>query len=355
MSFKFVPLKVLEVIRETADANTIVFQAPGDGSFSYLPGQYLTLKFDVDGESVRRAYSLCSSPTTDPHLAVTVKQVEGGKVSNFVAAQVKAGDTVEVMPPMGNFKLEVDPGRSHHYVLIGGGSGITPLMSIIKTVLAHEPQSKVTLLYGNRNIDSIIFKSALDAMAAASPDRFRVIYSLDSASGDWAGLTGQFNRQVLLGLLQDVMNMDKLPKTFWLCGPAGMMAEAEAAMGFLGVPKDQLKKESFAAKLPDPDKAAAPAAAGKVDDYTIKVILDGNEKEVFVKKSATILEAVIDAGMDPPYACQMGVCCTCRAKVSSGKVEMEEDEGLSDTEIDEGYVLTCQSHPLTANVVLEYM
>ena len=355
MSLKFVPLKVLEVIRETADANTVVFEAPADGSFAYLPGQYLTLKFDVGGESLRRAYSLCSSPITEANLAVTVKRVADGRVSNHIADKVNAGDTVEVMPPMGNFRLEVDPARAHHYVLIGGGSGITPLMSIIKSVLEKEPNSKLTLIYGNRDINSIIFKSQLEAFEASHADRFRTIHSLDTADGSWTGLTGQLNRQVLLGVLSDVMGIDNLPKSFWLCGPGGMMEEAEAAMGFLGIAKNDIKKESFTASLPSADKAPTVTSAGKAADYTIKVILDGDEKEVLVKQSATILEAVIDAGMDPPYACQMGVCCTCRAKVSSGTVEMEEDEGLSDTEIEEGYVLTCQSHPMTPDVVLEYM
>lgn len=355
MSLKFVPLKVLEVIRETADANTVVFEAPADGSFTYLPGQYLTLKFEVGGESLRRAYSLCSSPITESHLAVTVKRVDDGRVSNHIADNLKAGDSVEVMPPMGNFKLEIDSTRAHHYVLIGGGSGITPLMSILKSVLEKEPNSKLTLVYGNRDINSIIFKSKLESLEASSAGRLRVIHSLDASDDTWTGLKGQLNRQVLLGLLSDVMGMDQLGKSFWLCGPRGMMEEAEAALGFLGIAKNEVKKESFTAALPKTDGAPAASAEGKADDYTIKVILDGDEKEVLVKKSNTILEAVIDAGMDPPYACQMGVCCTCRAKVTSGKVDMEEDEGLSDTEIEEGYVLTCQSHPMTADVVLEYM
>lgn len=356
MSIKFVPLKVAEIIRETHDANTVVFEKPADGSFDYQPGQYLTLRFDLAGEDVRRAYSLCSSPITDAKLAVTVKRVDQGKVSNHIGDNLKAGDTVQVMPPMGNFKVDLNAANKHHYVLIGGGSGITPLMSIIKSVLKVETESEVTLIYANRDADSIIFKSELEAYEAKEAGRFRVIHSLDTAPAGFQGLTGQMNRQGFLSVLNDLMNVDQLPKTFWLCGPRGMMEEAEAAMGFLGIQKGSIKKESFTAKVAEPkeETAAAPVGPGKAGDYTIRVILDGEEKDVFVKKSNTILEAVVDAGMDPPFACQMGVCCTCRAQVTAGKVEMEEDEGLSDSEIEEGYILTCQSHPMTEGVVLEY-
>ncbi len=355
MSIKFVPLKVAEIIRETADANTVVFEKPAGDTFDYQPGQYLTLKFDINGSSVRRAYSLCSSPITDPNLAVTVKRVEDGVVSNYIADHVQAGNTVEVLPPMGNFKVDLNPATSHHYVLLGGGSGITPLMSIIKSVLQVEKNSKLTLIYANRDEASIIFHQALEELVAANPGRLKIIYSIDQVSPTWTGLTGLPTRQVLLGILNDIAGSDALPKSFWICGPTGMMAEAEAAISFLGIQKNDIKKESFAAKLADPDAPAKqPAAAGKAGDYTIKVTLDGETKEVFVKQNQTILEAVIDDGMDPPYACQMGVCCTCRALVSSGSVEMEEDEGLSDAEIEEGYVLTCQSHPMTSDVELEY-
>lgn len=355
MSIKFIPLKVADIVRETPDANTVVFEKPSGDSFDYQPGQYLTLKFDVNGASVRRAYSLCSSPITDSQLAVTVKRVENGIVSNHIADNLKAGDSVEVLPPMGNFKVNLSSSNSHHYILLGGGSGITPLMSIIKSVLQVEPNSKLSLIYSNRDEASIIFKDSLAELSAANPGRLKIIYSIDQASPTWSGMVGLPTRQVLLGVLNDIAGSDSLPKTFWLCGPQGMMAEAEAAISFLGVQKNDIKKESFAAKLADPDAPAKqPAAEGKAGDYTIKVTLDGETQEVFVKQNQTILEAVIDKGMDPPYACQMGVCCTCRALVSAGSVDMEEDEGLSDAEIEEGYVLTCQSHPMTPDVELEY-
>lgn len=352
---KFVSLKVSNIIRETPDANTIVFEKPAGDGFDYKPGQYLTLKVDVNGESLRRAYSLCSSPITDAELAVTVKRVEGGRMSNHLPDHLKVGDTVEVMPPMGNFFVDLEPNKSHHYVLLGGGSGITPLMSILKSVLQVESQSKVTLIYGNRDEASIIFRDQLNDLQTQYGDRLRQVHSLDQAGPAWTGLTGQLSRHNLMPILQDLFNADNLNKTFHLCGPSAMMEEAQAALAFMGVGSKEILKESFTAPLPSADDKPKTVVQGARGTYTITVLLDGDEKEVEVKENTTILEAVIDDGMDPPYACQMGVCCTCRAKVLSGQVEMEEDEGLSDAEIAEGYVLTCQSHPLTPDVKLEYM
>lgn len=352
---KFVPLKVTKVVRETADASTIFFEAPSDGSFAYKPGQYLTLKLNVGGESLRRAYSLCSSPITDKELAVTVKRVDHGKVSSFVHTQVKAGDVIEVFPPMGNFKITTDPANARHLILLGGGSGITPLMSILKSILFAEPKSRVSLIYGNRDEASIIFNRELEQLSESHPDRLRVIHILSDPSEAWFGMKGLPLRHVVLGIVQDLMNADNLPKTYWICGPSPMMDESQAALGFLGIDKGGIYREVFTAALPDPDAIAKAAAAeAKRGDYTITVRLDGKEKQVLVKNNQTVLEAVIGEGMDPPFACQMGVCCTCRAMCHSGKVEMEEDEGLSDTEIAEGFILTCQSHPLTSDVVIEY-
>lgn len=353
---KFVPLTVKDIIRETSDAVTIVFQKPAGDEFKYKAGQYLTLKMSVGGESLRRAYSLCSSPITDTDLAVTVKKVDGGKMSSFVNATLQKGQTVEVFPPMGNFAITPDATRSHHYVLFGGGSGITPLMSIIKTILTAEPNSRVTLIYGNRDEQSIIFNTTLNQLEDNSNGRFRTIHILSDASATWIGMRGLPTRATVLNIVQGILNADRLPKTYWMCGPTPMMEEVQAALGFLNIPKETINREIFTAPLPDPEaKAAAAAEAPKRGAYTVKILLDGVQKDVLVKENATILDAAIDAGMDPPYACQMGVCCTCRAKLKSGKVLMDEDEGLSDTEIAQGYILTCQSHPLTADCELEYM
>lgn len=351
---KFVSLSIKDIVRETSDAVTLVFAKPAGDAFAYKAGQYLTLKLDVAGESLRRAYSLCSSPLTDADLMVTVKGVEGGRVSTYLNKSAQKGQTIEVFPPMGHFNVEPVATRAHHYVLFGGGSGITPLMSILKTILAGEPNSRVTLLYGNRDEQSIIFRDALDREEAAADGRLRVIHLLSDPSANWLGMRGLPTRATVLNLAQDLLNADRLPKSYWMCGPAPMMEEVTAALGFLSIPKEQIHREVFTAALPDPE-ARAVVADPKRGTYTVQIILDGIEKSVLVKESSTILDAAVDAGMDPPYACQMGVCCTCRARLRSGKVQMDEDEGLSDTEISQGYILTCQSHPLTEDCVLEYM
>lgn len=356
MSTTFTPLQIVKITRETPDANTIHFAKPVGSSFDYKPGQYLTLKATIQGESLRRAYSLCSSPLEDADLAVTVKRVDMGKFSNWVADHLKAGDTLEVMPPMGKFHVVLDSQKAHHYVLIGGGSGITPLMSILRSVLQAEPNSRITLLYGNRNFESIIFRQALEVLQGQVGDRLRVIHTLETAPADWSGMVGRMDRHKLMPILQDIISSGGGAKSYWMCGPAAMMEEAQSALSFLGVASKDIYKESFTAPLPDPEKAATVSSAAKArGDYKVTVILDDREFEVEVSAKTTILDAVIDAGFDPPYACQMGVCCTCRAKLISGSVEMEEDEGLSDSEIEEGYILTCQSHPLTPDCKLEYM
>jgi ring-1,2-phenylacetyl-CoA epoxidase subunit PaaE len=351
---KFVPLKVLRVVKETADASTIVFEKPADALWHYKAGQYLTLKLNVGGESIRRAYSLCTSPYVDSEMAVTVKRVDLGRASTFIHTTLKAGDVIEVFPPMGNFTVVPDPSKARHIVLVGGGSGITPLMSIIKTIMATEPSSRISLIYGNKDEESIIFRKEIDALADAQPDRFRVIHILVEPTSAWLGMKGLPMRHVILGIVQNIMSADTLPKSYWICGPAPMMEEAQAAFGFLGIGRELIHRENFTAALPEINDEAKAAAEAKRGDYTITVRLDGAEKKILVKNTQTVLEAVIAEGMDPPFACQMGVCCTCRALRISGKVEMEEDEGLSDSEIADGYILTCQSHPLTADVVIEY-
>lgn len=353
---KFVSLKVKDIVQATADATIVVFERPAGEEFNYKPGQYLTLKADINGESLRRAYSLCSSPITEKDtLSVAVKRVDGGRMSNYLPDHIKAGQEMEVFPPMGNFALDLNPSNKNHYTLLGGGSGITPLMSMIKSVLEVESGSKITLFYANRDEQSIIFASELASLAEDHAERFRIIHTVDNPGPSWTGLTGAPTRHMLMPILTDIRNGDSLPKSFYMCGPAGMMEEAQAAMTFIGVGKSEIHRELFTAPLPDLEEKAPVVSDGKCGTYTVAVVLDGSEHQVEVDTNSTILEAVINGGIDPPYACQMGVCTTCRAKLHSGKVEMEEDEGLSDTEIADGYILTCQSHPLTADCKLEYM
>ena len=349
-------LKVREVINETADAVSIVFEQP-EQEIHYKSGQYLTLSPIIDGKKVRRAYSLCSSPYTDAYPAVTVKRVEGGLVSNFLNDQLKAGDVLEVMEPLGNFIVEPEAGRKRHLVLLGGGSGITPLISIAKTILHQEPESQVSLIYANRNENSIIFHAQLKEMEKTFPDRFSLIHVLDEKPVSWECPTGLLKPEMLKGLLEQLPKMAPEQTEYFICGPEGMMVNVETTLRELQIPKERVHRESF---LPGvnpktPEAADSEKAAGedapKAREVTI--IMDGEEYKIMVSPDKTILQTGLEHDIDMPYSCQSGLCTACRGKCLSGKVKLDESEGLSEDELEEGYVLPCVGHPLTDDVVIE--
>jgi ring-1,2-phenylacetyl-CoA epoxidase subunit PaaE len=297
---------------------------------------------------------MSSCPHTDKELCVTVKRVANGKVSNYLNDNLRIGQELEVMEPMGSFALDLRPVQ-RHVILIGAGSGITPLMSIAKAVLRMESSSIVSLLYGNRNQESIIFKTALEEMQQQYAGRFRVMHVLSQPSTGWTGLTGRLNRSLAIKLINELPKLDVYRTDYYLCGPVGMMEEMEQALGLLYVPKEKIHKESFAAAV-----EATPKPAEKVEetDGTIKtqivtIIYEGSEYKVKVEPNQSILDAGLDMDIDLPYSCQSGLCTACRGKCVSGKVMMEEEDGLSEYEMKEGYVLVCVGHPLTSDVVIE--
>ncbi len=358
---KFHKITVAEVKYETADAVSVSFHIPDSlkSAFNFYPGQFTTLKLLVHGENVNRSYSFCSSPFLNELPTIAVKRVAGGKGSNFINDNFKAGTEVEAMEPMGNFHSSMNAANEKHYVLFGGGSGITPVFSILKSVLTKEPKSSVTLFYGNRNTASIIFKDKLIALESQHADRLKVVYILDTPEAGFAGYTGFIVKDMALKLLRENTNLNLQHAEFFICGPTPMMKSVEEALGVLQVPKDRVHIEYFTAKA-DEDKKAA-SSGTSVDSempFTgktkVKIIYDGNTREFEVKEKETILEAALDAGYDPPYSCMVAACCTCRAKLISGKVEMDDRESLTDAEIAKGYVLTCQSHPKSHGIVLNY-
>jgi len=358
---KFHKLKVSEVKNEIADAVSVSFEVPESlkENFNYLPGQYTTLKLNIEGENVNRSYSFCSSPFTDEPLTIAVKRVTGGKGSNFINDNFKPGVEIEVMEPMGNFHSIASEANEKHYHLFGGGSGITPVMAILKSVLVKEPKSKVTLFYGNRNEESIIFNDKLEVLAEQYDNRLKVVHVLDSPLGTWSGYLGPIAKEVALKLLRENTNLNFQHAEFFICGPTPMMKNVEEALSVLQIPKEKVHIEYFTAKA-DEDKKAADvgttieSAVPFIGKTKVKIIYDGNEREFEVSEKETILEAALDAGYDPPYSCMVAACCTCRAKLLSGKVEMDDRESLTDAEISRGYVLTCQSHPKSHGIVLNY-
>ncbi|RYD82231.1 MAG: 2Fe-2S iron-sulfur cluster binding domain-containing protein [Sphingobacteriales bacterium] len=361
MALKFQKVKVAKVVRETQDAITIHFENPDKSVYTYIPGQYLTLKVEVNGKNYNRAYSLCSSPACDDHLAVTVKKVSDGLVSSYLNNNLKEGAYIDILPPLGNFVAKLNPNQEKHYFLIGAGSGITPLMSILKTALIVEPKSKVTLLYGNRNDTGTIFKNALKELEGKYPDRLKVIHSCSQPEPGYSGIIGRLTRGKIKELLQPIIQEESLIKEYFICGPSSMMDEAGHALKEIHVPAQYVHQEHFSAPITHPmdDAEPTPVAAPVADDgkpkkMEVTIILEGEERVITVSPNESILEAALDNDLDPPYACMIGSCCTCKAKLLAGKVIMDDREGLTDEEIREGYVLTCQSHPTTSGVIVNY-
>ncbi len=356
----FYKLKVDKIKRETADAVSIrlLVPPPLKGMFSYKAGQYLTLHSMINGEDVRRSYSVCSSPYEDAMPTVAVKQVEQGRMSTFLNNELKEGDLIDAMPPMGNFIVEPTANSQKHYILFGGGSGITPLFSIALTVLGQEPNSKVSLIYANRDESSIIFKSDIEKLTNDYSGRFEVTHILDNPSADWNGLSGMLNPMKINQLIQKVNPTQFKDGHYFICGPSGLMNLVENTLIDAGVAKDNVNLEYFTAIKKDADESSTDQTENSDEalDGDAEVIVDifGDQATIKVSPDKTILEAAQDAGLDPPYSCTVGVCTTCRAKVLKGQVRMDEREGLSDGEIEDGYVLTCQAHPTTKNVEINF-
>lgn len=367
MSRKFRPVIIDEIRHETADAYSVYFQNPDPEVFTYQPGQYLTIRLTIDGEEYRRCFSLSSAPGQDERLSVTIKRVENGRVSNYMIDHLREGDIVEIMPPMGNFCVSLHPEQARHYVLIGAGSGITPLMSILKSVLATEPESRVSLWYGNRTEDAIIFRKELSELARMYGERLDLHHTLSQPGEEWTGFSGRLDKQKIYDLTSEIFMNSDLRKLYYLCGPDGMIAEALAAFDQHAVNPSDIHREIYTLSAPDEEpEGEMEEDAGQdgilfdgEESYSLQkqqvtIIMDGESHIVEVEPDSVILEAAIQARMDPPFACQSGICTTCRAMLYSGVVSMDETEGLSDDELQSGFILTCQAHPLSVGVEIEY-
>lgn len=353
----FFPLTVKKMVRETADATTLYFDIPENlkDTFRYSAGQYLTFEVEMGGEKVRRSYSLCTYSGVDAMPAVTVKRVEGGMMSNYLNAEIKEGAVMSVMPPMGNFTVLPDASRSAHYVLFAGGSGITPILGIAKAVLKDEPNSNVTLVYANRNPDSVIFKQALVDMEKESNGRFKVHHNYDTAPLTYFGLKGMLTADKVQSIVKSKIGGSFDQYHYFICGPSPMMEIIKVGLRNLGIASDRVHTEYFAAPI---SKSVVDEKPSQSTDFNgvaeVTLTVYGKTHTVTCDQNTTILNAAMKQGIDPPYSCTVGVCTTCRAKVTMGKLHMLEREGLSDAEIAEGYVLTCQSVPRSAEITLKY-
>ncbi len=355
MAEHFHRLRVAEVVPETEEANSIRFEVPPEleEAFRFRAGQHLTLRTEIGGEEVRRNYSLCTAPFEND-VMVTVKRIAGGIFSNWVADTLRAGDVVDVMTPHGSFTTSFDPGAERHYVAFAGGSGITPIMSLIRTALAEEPRSRFTLFYGNRDSTSIIFLEALAALKDRYMGRLEIYHFLDAEEGDIDLFNGMLDQATCAAAIEQLIDRPAEVAEWFICGPGPMMDAAEAALIERGVEHDRIHIERFTAGRPSAALAAQmQALQEQAAGLTVSVTLDGRTRKVEFSE-ANILDSARAAGLPAPFACKAGVCATCRAKVTSGTVEMAARYGLTDEEIAAGYVLTCQSVPSGEGVAVDY-
>lgn len=353
---QFHTLAVAEIRRETEECVSIAFDVPESlaSEYEYIQGQYLTLKTDIDGEEVRRSYSICSCPL-DNELRVAVKEVPGGKFSTYANQVLQQGDKLEAMTPIGKFYTELDASNKKHYVAFVAGSGITPVMSIMKSVLRTEPNSYFTLFYGNKNFDSIIFRDEIEALKNDYLQRLSVYHLLSREITDAPLFNGRLNGEKANHFLDRLFDWKKVDE-FFLCGPGEMIMDIKETLLNRGVDKKKVHFELFTS--PGQAKSAPKPVVEKAEeeyDSQVEVTLDGITYSFGLDEDGpNVLDAALHHGADVPFACKGAVCCTCKAKVLDGKVEMEMNYALEEDELEAGYVLTCQAHPRTPKVSISF-
>jgi ring-1,2-phenylacetyl-CoA epoxidase subunit PaaE len=352
---RFHTLKVKDIKRETTEAVSIAFEIPPmqQPEYQFKQGQYITLKLSIGGEEIRRSYSICSSPYGDKELRVAVKEVLGGKASTYLNRELKIGSSVEVMTPMGNFYSLLSGGNKKHYVLFAGGSGITPMMSILKSVLYVEKNSTITLVYANKNENSTIFKKEIDEIKSAN-QAINVVYVFeDNASNVPEIQKGIITKDKATALINH-LNISKADE-FFICGPGPMMENVKNSLEDLKIAKEKIKIEYFSSVIDAVNKAEKSEITGGNVNSKVTVIQYGIETNFNLETTGlSVLDASIEAGVDAPFSCKGAVCCTCRAKLIEGKVKMDANFALTDAEVEEGFILTCQSHPITDKIVVDF-
>lgn len=351
---RFHDLTVTDVTKTIRDAVVVTLQPDDPAAFDFTQGQYLTFRREFDGEELRRSYSICAG-RGEGHLQVGIKRVEGGAFSTWANEELKPGDRLQAMPPMGSFFTPLDAGAERNYLGFAGGSGITPVLSIIKTVLAEEPRASFTLVYANKGVNSIMFREELEDLKNLHMGRFNVIHILETDAQEIDLFTGLVTEEKCAELFKgwiDIASVD----TAFICGPEPMMLGIARALRDHGLSDAQIKFELFASA--QPGRAKRPAVsqqAGKTANQAeIAYTLDGSTRTITAAKGVSILDSALAEHLDAPYACKAGVCSTCRCRVLEGEVEMIANHALEDYEVEKGYVLSCQSYPVTDRVIVDY-
>ncbi|MEP5631374.1 MAG: 2Fe-2S iron-sulfur cluster-binding protein [Tateyamaria sp.] len=349
---QFHPLIVTDVHRTIRDAVVLTLEPQNPELFRFTPGQYLTFKQDFDGTELRRNYSICAG-LDDGLLQVGIKRVDGGAFSTFANTDLNIGDVVHAMPPMGRFSVEIEPKRRETYLGFAGGSGITPVLSILKTVLAREPDSTFTLIYANRAVHTIMFREELEDLKNRYMQRFTLIHVLETGQ-DIDLFSGRVDSEKCDALFKSWINIASVD-TALICGPEPMMLSISGALETHGLSKEQIKFELFGAGQQGrlAKQTLMDATTGNAETQ-VQISIDGTTHQVEMARDTSVLEAAIDAKLDPPFACRTGVCSTCKAKVTEGEYQMLSNHALEDYEVEAGFVLTCQCYPLSDTLAIDY-
>ncbi len=349
---QFHPLTVTDIHRTIRDAVVLTLAPDNPEAFRFVPGQYLTFKRDFDGTELRRNYSICAG-LDDGTLQVGIKRVDGGAFSTFANTALRVGDTLLAMPPIGNFCTEIDPNKGKSYLGFAGGSGITPILSILKTVLAREPDSMFTLLYANRAVHTIMFREELEDLKNRYMGRLTLIHVLE-AGQDIDLFSGRIDGAKCEALFKSWVNIAATDMAL-ICGPEPMMLAIAGALEAHGLRKDQIKFELFGAG--QQGRLAKQALSERVQgaaETRAEITLDGTTHSIEMAKDLSVLEAALGNNLDAPFACKAGVCSTCKAKVTAGEYEMLSNHALEDYEVEAGFVLTCQCYPLSDAITVDY-
>lgn len=351
---RFHKLAVTHVQKTTKDAVVVTLKPSDDAAFEFIQGQYLTFRRDFDGTELRRSYSICAG-RSEGVLKIGIKQVEGGAFSTWANNELKPGDQLESMEPAGNFHTPIEPQQAKRYLAFAGGSGITPVLSILKTVLLEEPLSSFTLVYANRGINSIMFREELEDLKNLYMSRLSIVHILESDAQDIDLFTGRVDTEKCKALFSSWINIDSIDTVF-ICGPEPMMLTIAASLKDHGLTEDQIKFELFAGTQTGRLKhqAAGISTAAKEQSTHVSVSMDGSQRSFTMNRATSLLEALLENAVDAPFACKAGVCSTCRCNVVEGEVEMAANHALEDYEVERGYVLACQSYPVSDRLIIDY-
>jgi ring-1,2-phenylacetyl-CoA epoxidase subunit PaaE len=351
---QFYSLRVASLTHETRDAVVVTLEIPEEerDAFSFAPGQNLTLRAHFDGEEIRRSYSICSAPF-EKTVSIAIKRVQDGLFSTWANKELRPGHAVECMAPSGSFGTPIQPESARCHVAFAAGSGITPVISILKTVLHEEPHSRFTLIYGNRASSSVIFKEELENLKDRYLDRFRLVFILSREHQDIDLFNGRIDRAKADQLFQHWIDPKDIDVAY-ICGPQSMMEDVYASLSDHGVSKESIKRELFGTTARSPRRTPLPETVSD-QACTVKVIQDGRQREFVIRKNQqTVLNEALAQGIDLPYSCKGGVCSTCRCKLTTGEVEMDVNFALEDYEVARGFILPCQSYPVSNELVLDF-